>query len=285
VALNTPRAQILRLEDERNEIDFFHSTIMKGKRSNRRIPARVGYHPSFSPIEVERIREWHEKAYAELLDREITEVTYLGRSLKIMPRVFPVTPMSDLLGNAVLNEVRPDDRVLDMGTGCGVNAILAASRSSDVVGVDVNPHAINCARDNAETNGVATRIDFHQSDVFQHVEGTFDLIVFDPPFRWFAPRDEVEAAIADENYGALTRFMQEAPSHLRQGGRILLFFGSSGDLAYVFGLIDRSGMASEVVAERQLERDERTIRYYVYRLTAPAASGHCSEQEYRFEQA
>jgi release factor glutamine methyltransferase len=37
----------------------------------------------------------------------------------------PISRVSRLLGEAVVDEVKPDDRVLDMGTGCGVNAILA----------------------------------------------------------------------------------------------------------------------------------------------------------------
>ena len=97
--------------------------------------------------------------------------------------------MSHLLGEAVLAEVTETDRVLDLGTGSGVNAILAASQSLGVVAVDINPHALAAAQDNAVRNGVAERIKVRHSDVFTNVDGAFDLIIFDPPFRWFAPRD------------------------------------------------------------------------------------------------
>lgn len=191
-------------------------------------------------------------------------LSYLGLDLVIPPGVFAPTPTSDLLGRAVLAEVQPDDRVLDMGTGCGVNAILAARVARDVVGVDVNPNAITAARANAARNGVTAA--FAVSDVFSTVSGTFDLIIIDPPFRWFAPRDMLEVAIADEGYAGLGRFFAGVRSRLRSGGRILLFFGTSGDQDHVLALVAAAGLYAEVVATRELVRDERTVIYSTFRL-------------------
>ncbi|PZS33605.1 MAG: methylase, partial [Pseudonocardiales bacterium] len=188
----------------------------------------------------ERIHQWHEGAYRRA--RAITSgdqtFSYLGWTLVVTPQVMPITPVSDLLGEAVLAEVKGGDRVLDMGTGSGVNAILAASKAARVLAVDINPHALAAARDNVLRNGVADRVEVRRSDVFSDVDGIFDLIVFDPPFRWFAPRDFLEAATTDENYGAMTRFFRQARRHLADGGRMLIFFGTSGDLAYIQQLIN-----------------------------------------------
>lgn len=134
------------------------------------------------------------------------------------------------------------------------------------MGVDVNPRAVASAIANAERNGVAARTTFLQSDVFEAVEGTFDLIVFDPPSRWFAPRDLLEASIADENYGTLTRFLTEASDYLNVGGRILLFFGTSGDIEYLYSLLDQSHLERKAIASRDLNRDEVTVTYYVFWL-------------------
>ena len=102
--------------------------------------------------------------------------------------------------------------------------------------------------------------------MFSNVDGEFDLIIFDPPFRWFAPRDLLEAATADENYQAMTTFFREARRHLALNGRMLIF-GSSGDLAYLKRLIYEGGFAAEVVAEQALVKDGWRIEYYTYRLT------------------
>jgi release factor glutamine methyltransferase len=148
-------------------------------------------HTPTVPAEVaERLRRWHESAYqAAKMDGRVTQTfTYLGRTIVVPVDVMPITPVSHLLGEAVLAEVRPTDRVLDMGTGSGVNAVLAAGTATRVLAVDINPHALAATRANADRNGVADRIEVRHSDVFRTVDGTFDLIIVDPPFRWFAPQ-------------------------------------------------------------------------------------------------
>jgi release factor glutamine methyltransferase len=234
-------------------------------------PGDVSYTPMVSEEYAERIRQWHEDAYqmakAEAGLGEGQTFNYLGRTIVVPPQVQPITGMSHLLGETVLKEVRESDRVLDMGTGSGVNAVLAASKSAEVVAVDINPVAVEAARSNAAYNGVADRIAIRRSDVFSNVDGEFDLIIFDPPFRWFAPRDLLEAATTDENYRAMTTFFREARRYLALNGRMLIFFGSSGDLSYLKHLIDEESFAAEVVTEEALVKDDWRIEYYTYRLT------------------
>ncbi len=231
------------------------------------------YTPTMPAERVEMLRHWHEEAYqtARAEGAAGQTFTYLGRTLVVPHDVMPITGVSHLLGEAVLAEVRAGDRVLDMGTGSGVNAILAAATSTDVVAVDINPSALAAAEANAERNGVADRIDIRHSDVFRAVDGVFDLIIFDPPFRWFPPRDLFESASTDEGYRALTAFFREGRRFLAAGGRILVFFGSSGDLGYLHRLIDRAGLRRELLAHRELERSGISVEYVTYRLTAPAA--------------
>jgi release factor glutamine methyltransferase len=223
-----------------------------------------------SPEHAARITEWHERAY----ERAKTELgsgvtmTYLDHTLVIPPGVFP--PSGTMLGECVLAEVREGDRVLDMGTGSGVMAILAASASASatVVAVDINPEAIETTRFNAILNGVQDRIDVFVSDLFGHAEGRFDLIVFDPPFRWFPARDPLERGMTDENYASMTAFFADAREYLSEGGRMLIHFGTSGDLAYLESLIDAQGFDREVLARRRVVRGEWEVEYLIFRLTA-----------------
>jgi release factor glutamine methyltransferase len=225
-----------------------------------------------SAEDVERIRRWHEAALADIRAAAGTEgrtFEYLGLTLVVPPQVQPIFPVSHLLGEAVLAEVRPDDRVLDMGTGSGVNAILAASRGAQILAVDINPYALDAAQANAERHGVADRVAIRHSDIFGDVDGRFDLIVFDPPFRWFTPRDHLEMATADPNYAGMTAFFRGARAHLTDNGRMLIFFGTSGDIAYLNMLIDEERFVSETVATLAGDRDGVPVEYVTYRLSIP----------------
>ncbi|MFW2332434.1 methyltransferase [Ilumatobacter sp.] len=225
------------------------------------------YRPQMSAERVQRLRRWHEEASHGLHQLGAHDVEYLGLDLHVPVQVFPPTPTSDLLGNEVRRRVRPGGRVLDMGCGAGANAILAAQITDQVVAVDVNPLAVEATRTNAERNDVQNSVSAFQSDLFEQVEGDFDVIVIDPPFRWFRPRDLLERAVTDENYRTLGRFMAGAAARLRPGGEVLVFFGTSGDVAHLDHLVDRAGFSSEVIAERTIHVRGEDATYFVRRLT------------------
>ena len=235
--------------------------------------AGIDDHSPYVPLvpreRVEQLRRWHEEVSDSLHRSGPHDVDYLGLRLHVPAEVFPPTPTSDLLGRVVISTVQSGHRVLDMGSGSGANAILAAQRADDVVAVDVNPRAVSATAANAANNGVGDRVRCAVSDLFDCVDGQFDVIVFDPPFRWFAPRDLLERAITDEDYEALGRFMIEAPRYLRENGCVLLFFGTSGDAEHLDALTQRARFAVQTVAERTLDVRGESTTYFVRRLIQP----------------
>ena len=72
--------------------------------------------------------------------------------------------------------------VLDLGTGCGIQALHAARHAKRVVATDISQRALDLAAFNAELNGV-TSIEFRLGSLFEPVDAeTFDQIVSNPPF-------------------------------------------------------------------------------------------------------
>jgi release factor glutamine methyltransferase len=176
---------------------------------------------------------------------------------------FPDPWEHNLIAKTVLEETRAADRVLDVGTGSGILAILAASKSVYVTAVDINPFAVKCARSNIELNNLSSRIRVIKSDLFKNVKEKFDLIIFNPPFRWFEPRDAWEKSVADKDYSTLKRFFQEARYYLKSDGRILVGFGTLGDIAYFKYLIQHYGYR-----RKQMMKESRAgWMYYTYLLT------------------
>lgn len=132
--------------------------------------------------------------------------------------------------------LRAGDRVLEIGTGIGLAAVLAARAGARVIATDVVEAAVHCARANAVLNGVADRIDVTQGDGYAPVRGRiFDLICTSPPQMPTPPdRERSDAAAAADNGGPdgwalLDRVIAGAPAHLAPGGRLVFtLFGFLG---------------------------------------------------------
>ncbi len=63
--------------------------------------------------------------------------------------------------------VRPDDYVIDLGSGDGRIAIAAARRGALAHGVELDPELVELARANAAESGVSERVAFLQGDIFE----------------------------------------------------------------------------------------------------------------------
>ena len=107
---------------------------------------------------------------------------------------------------------------LDVGTGAGIHALLAAAHSEQVVATDTNPRALNFACMNARLNGIEN-ISFRQGSFFEPVTTEkFDLIISNPPFI-ISP----ESSLMFQNPGmrddaASELIVRESAAHLNEMG-------------------------------------------------------------------
>lgn len=152
--------------------------------------------------------------------------------------------------------VTEDDAVLDMGTGCGILAVLAAEKAKRVLAVDINPYAIECVMKNAEMNGAKERIEFRNGDLFQPIkpDESFSLILFNSPYLPSEPDEErswIGKAWAGGSNGrkVIDRFVMDAPNFLAAGGRIQLVQSSLSDVNRTLKMFSERNLRAMVVAQ------------------------------------
>jgi len=138
---------------------------------------------------------------------------------------------------------------LDLGTGCGIQAIFAALRGYDATAVDIEPGAVSCARANAILNGVELRVRVFQGDLFAPVNGqSFDLVVFNLPFFRGIATTPLERAWRSPDI--LERCAFGLPSVLKNDGRAYFVLSNHGDPAGLLSALSRAGFSVERVTWR-----------------------------------
>ncbi|KTC62740.1 SAM-dependent methyltransferase [Pseudomonas fluorescens ABAC62] len=120
----------------------------------------------------------------------------------------------------------PLKRAVDIGCGAGVGALVIAQARHDaqVSAVDINPRALRMTAVNAELAGLGN-VSVYQSDILASLEGTFDLIVANPPYM----NDDRQRAYRHGG-GALgeqlsVRIVNESLARLALGGSLVLYTG------------------------------------------------------------
>lgn len=133
--------------------------------------------------------------------------------------VLGISPASTSLAQLTLRE--DVGAALDLGTGCGVQALHLAAHSARVVATDVNARALRLARFNAELNAVGDRIEVRDGSFFAPVTGErFDLIATNPPFV-ISPATGERLVYRDSGLPGdrvVEDIVRTAPAHLADGG-------------------------------------------------------------------
>ncbi|AFR10930.1 methyltransferase [Nocardiopsis alba] len=169
----------------------------------------------------------------------------------------------DLVADAPLPvsmEDRATDRTaFDLGTGTGVLAALLARRGIDrVVATDINPRALECARENAHRLDLSERVDVVGPTLFP--EGRADLIVCNPPWLPARPTSALERGVYDPDGDMLRGFLDGLTAHLEPGGEGWLILS---DLAEHLGLRTREELltAIEAAGLRVVDRTDTRPRH------------------------
>jgi release factor glutamine methyltransferase len=148
-------------------------------------------------------------------------------------------------------------KVLDMGTGSGIQAIAAReSGAARVMGVDKNKKAVELAKRNAKIAGFGD-IEFKYSDLFLAVNEKFDLIIFNPPYL---PSEEhldigkdYDLIGGKKGNELSVEFLKRAIEYLENGGCVLLICSSISDPFEIFNYAKSFGYDYKILEEMRMD--------------------------------
>lgn len=148
---------------------------------------------------------------------------------------------------------RAGERMLEIGAGLGLAAVLAARAGARVVATDVVAEAVEMIRLNAQLNGVS--VDARVGDCYAPVVGErFDLVCTNPPqMPTPAGREREDPQAAADNGGIdgwdlLDRVIDAAPAHLEPGGRLVFSLFAFLGRKSAFARLERRGFVPSVLA-------------------------------------
>ena len=185
--------------------------------------------------------------------RRGVEIPALGKAPnnRIHPHYGVFSPIRgeyvDLVANAPLPSSRGTKFVaFDIGTGTGVlSAVLALRDEVDqVVATDLDPRALECARENIYRLRLPNPVKVMQADLFPP-EGLASVIVCNPPWLPARPSSPLEGAVYDENSRMLLGFLNGLAAHLAPGGEGWLILSN---FAEKLGLRTRAELQAAIKA-------------------------------------
>jgi release factor glutamine methyltransferase len=162
-------------------------------------------------------------------------------------------------------EIKPNQSVLEIGTGSGIVAMYASRLTEDVTVTDINFDACELARENFEANGIEN-IEILFGNMFEPVEDRkFDVILFNTPYL---PTEEGEVLDDTINYAfdgglngrkVIDVFLNEVGNHLNDGGIVQMIQSSLSGNEETLDRFDELGFIAEIKASEHFFFEDITL--------------------------
>jgi len=182
------------------------------------------------------------------------EISCCGLKLAVPGSVYLPSDDSVMLAEAV---VGLRGNVLEIGCGSGVASLAAAKTAESVLGVDINPEAVKCAKANGEKNRIANA-SFIESDLFAAVpsDAKFDAILFNPPYLPTKKGERVRGPLnhafdgGKDGRSVIDRFLAGFGTRLKPGGELILVQSSLNGTGKTLAVLEKAGYKVEITDEK-----------------------------------
>lgn len=183
---------------------------------------------------------------------------YEGLKIKLHPQVYEPAEDTFLLARNL--KIKEGDIALDVGTGTGIIALLMARKARFVLGVDVNPIAVELAKENAKINGI-TNVQFKLSNLFENVTGKFDIITFNAPYLPGEPEEPIDLALVGGKTGreVLDSFLEQFDNYLHEKGVVQIVQSSITGIEETLRKLESKGFTTEITARERYFFEEIVV--------------------------
>ncbi len=168
----------------------------------------------------------------DIQSREKRVSDFLGYKIIIHKNVFPVDSSFSFSSKITAKRIPKNvGKVLDVGTGTGVQAVIASLKGAKkVLAIDIDDNSLKNARENVIFHKLDKIIEIRKSDLFKNInkDEKFDLIISQLPFADVAYKSKVGHFLFDSGFKLHDKFLKEAKKHLTEEGKIFI---PSGDIA------------------------------------------------------
>ena len=227
-----------------------------------------------APEAEEKYLNWIRQRAEHIPLQQLTgEQGFMGLTFSVNEHVLIPRQDTEILVEEVLKELHDGMRVLDMctGSGCILLSLLHYSNDCEGLGVDLSAEALKVAGRNVLkvlTPEKAEHAHFLQSDLFEKVEGKFEIIVSNPPYIASAEVEKLMPEVRDhEPRMALDgtedglyfyrRIIEEAGKHLVSSG--MLFFEIGYDQGWAVSSMMKEAGFEDVCVKKDLARNDRVV--------------------------
>lgn len=194
---------------------------------------------------------------------EIIEIN--GIRIKTHPKVYVPAEDSELLIENLVDV--KNKTVLDMGTGSGIQAINAVKQGAlKVIGIDINPYAVECAKLNLELNEIdSKKLFFKKGDLFKNIDEKFDVILFNAPYLPTSDEEKLEKYLnyafdgGKDGREVLDKFLDEVANYLKKDGIIQILQSSLTDGNKTIEKMEKLGFVAKQTGSLKFSFEELQV--------------------------